>query len=153
MTIYLAGITANMVLFILALLAVAFFPVKTPEYLLTVMQVNPGSPAEQAGIQPGFQIIQMNYKTFPTHPQLREAADKSADSGEPIYLTLLQNTGEQQRIAVIPDAATGLIGITLTLTPSEYSGRTSGNILDRIKNLSLSYVRTTARMIREERRT
>ncbi len=152
MAIYLAGITANIVLFILALLAVAFFPVQTPEHLLTVTDINPGSPADRANIPVGSQIIQANYKMFPTQMELREITNQALNNGNPVYLTLVEETGERQRAAVIPDAATGLIGITLTPTPSNYGRQTSGNILARIKSLSVSYVKTTARIFTEERR-
>jgi regulator of sigma E protease len=78
----------------------------------SVKSVNPGDPAERAGLKPGDQVIAVNGERVVTGRQLADAISRNA--GHPVDLTL-RREGREIHITVTPEKRgdRGLIGIQI----------------------------------------
>jgi regulator of sigma E protease len=83
-----------------------------PDVNPSIERVNPGEPAEKAGLQPRDIVVAVNGERVIIGRQLSEAISRNA--GHPIELTILRN-GEERRVSVTPERSgdRGLIGITI----------------------------------------
>jgi regulator of sigma E protease len=83
-----------------------------PDVSPSIERVNPGEPAERAGLKAGDIVIAVNGERVIIGRQLSEAISRNA--GHPIELTV-QRDGREQRVTVTPEkhGDRGLIGITI----------------------------------------
>jgi regulator of sigma E protease len=83
-----------------------------PDVNPSIERVNPGEPAEKAGLRAGDVVIAVNGERVIIGRQLSEAISRNA--GHPIELTI-QRDGQEQRVSVTPEkhGDRGLIGITI----------------------------------------
>ena len=79
----LAGSAANVLLTITALaVAAVFFIAGGSEYAWTIAGVEPGGPAEKAGIRPGDRMVRVRNLVYPTPGELRKQIENSAKQGK-----------------------------------------------------------------------
>ena len=109
----LAGSAANVLLTITALaVAAVFFITGGSEYAWTIAGVEPGGPAEKAGIRPGDRMVRVRNIVYPTPGELRKQIENSAKQGSSISMGMLRgNTILDFRVK--PDPGTRGIGIRL----------------------------------------
>ena len=83
-----------------------------PDVNPSIERVNPGEPAEKAGLKAGDVVIAVNGERVIIGRQLSEAISRNA--GHPIELTI-QRDGQERRVSVTPEkhGDRGLIGITI----------------------------------------
>jgi regulator of sigma E protease len=83
-----------------------------PDVSPSIGRVNPGEPAEKAGLKVGDVVIAVNGERVIIGRQLSEAISRNA--GHPIELTI-QRDGQERRVMVTPEKQgdRGLIGITI----------------------------------------
>lgn len=83
-----------------------------PDVNPTVRSVNPGDPADRAGVKPGDIVVAVNGERVVFARQLAEAISRNA--GRQIDLTIRRN-GQEQHIGVTPEKRgdRGLIGIAI----------------------------------------
>ena len=109
----LAGSAANVLLTITALaVAAAFFIASGSGHAWTIAGVEPGGPAEKAGIRPGDRMVRVRNLVYPTPEELRQQIENSAEQGTRISMGMLRgNTILDFRVK--PDPRTKEIGIRL----------------------------------------
>ena len=111
----LAGSAANVLLTIAALaVAATFFTAQGSEYAWTIAWVEPGGPAEKAGIRPGDRMVRVRNLVYPTPVELRQQIDNSAEEGSAISIGMLRENATLD-FRVKPDPGTWRIGIELEL--------------------------------------
>jgi regulator of sigma E protease len=83
-----------------------------PDVNPSIERVNPGEPAEKAGLKAGDVVVAVNGERVIIGRQLSEAISRNA--GHPIELTIARN-GEERRVSVTPEKQgdRGMIGITI----------------------------------------
>jgi membrane-associated protease RseP (regulator of RpoE activity) len=149
----LAGVTANIALALAALLTVAvFLPATVDGPAWTVVEVEPGGPAAQAGILPGDCIVSIGDLAHPgmAPPGMKEIyreVMKAARRGGTLRTGVLRN-GSRISLQVRPEPETGRIGALLELweTPGRERRMTPQAIALRIWNTGETYTRTLQAM-------
>src|SRR5690606_24642679 len=83
-------------------------PVLRPQ----IVTVRPGSPAERGGLRPGDAILAVGERHRPSHEQVIDGIQASANTALPI---VVERDGEQVTLSVIPEGpeGEGLIGVEL----------------------------------------
>lgn len=145
----LAGPLANLALLAVAIMALALVPatgVRAP--IMTVDRVEPGSPAELAGIRPGDHIIQVGNVLVPDREELKLAIFKAMLSGRPLHLHLKRGS-RMLTLPVNPDQQTGRIGVTLAVyvSPAQRHQMGPGAVGSRAVDLGMAYFRSARLMV------
>ena len=145
----LAGPAANLVFLAAVLAALALVPFQLPRTpLITIDSVAPNSPADQAGVQQGDYIIQINNTLVPRPDELVRTISKAMLSGDTITLHLRRGP-KTHTIKVRPDPDTGLIGITVSryIPPPAQVSMHPGPVKDRFFKLTNTYFNATVALI------
>ena len=111
----LAGSAANLLLTITALAFAATFLIASgSEYAWTIAWVEPGGPAEKAGIRSGDRMVRVRNLVYPTPVELKQQIDNSAREGSAISIGMLREDAILD-FRMKPDPRTRKIGIELEL--------------------------------------
>lgn len=134
MLIILAGAAANALLLLAVMAALALLPVNRPAII--VREVEPQSPAQAAGLQPGDVITRSGNTLLPGPAQLRQTVADARGKSQDLSLTVSRE-GEPLHLTVPHRADRDTIGIRFE------TGRiTSGageNLADRFLNIGKTY--------------
>ncbi len=138
----LAGPASNIALMTIALVLVAVFPITTvnaPAW--TVADVEPGGPAQQAGLRAGDRIVVVNNLLHPTVQEMKEQIARARLTGRELNIIAVRNE-KSFTLKVKADPETSRIGIRLehaTMKRIEYpmTGRAIGQ---RVWNLGGAYI-------------
>jgi regulator of sigma E protease len=113
----LAGVTANLLLgaIIFSIVFTAGLPVYRAKIVPSIDQVNAGSPADQAGLQPGDTIVALDGVAFDqVKPSFSQKV--SSESGQTLHLTI-NHQGQNRQVDITsrknPPAGQGAMGVTL----------------------------------------
>ncbi len=149
----LAGITANIALALAALLMVAvLLPNTDNDAAWTAVEVQPGRPAEQAGMLPGDRIMSIGDlggtgMPPPSMKEIYREVMQAARRGETLRTGVLRN-GSRISLQVKPEPETGRIGVLLEFleAPGREPPMTARDIALRIWDTGETYTRTLQAM-------
>ena len=145
MTVILAGVAANMVLLLGVIAALAVWPAGNMNAtVLAVREIDPGSPAEAAGLMPGDLIVQAGDTLLPDPEQLAKQIAGAVESGGAITI-LVQRRHRQTVKRITPDRATKRIGIAFEQKAIEASSTGVGK---RFLNAGGIYLSSVADLFR-----
>lgn len=147
----LAGPLANVLTAVTALSMVATFPMGGPNVrTLEVTEVQPGSPAQEAGILAGDRIVRVGNIIHPPTEELRMQIREGAREGKTVGIGLIRGN-ESINLQVRPDPAMERIGIRLEyvdMAAPDYP-MDPEHVMRRILNMGERYIQTLSELARE----
>lgn len=144
-----AGSLVNLLTALVIFIGLNLGGADVPKYQTAIYSLEPGGPAQQAGLQPGDIILQANDKPVNTYQDLQYVVTLNANTR--VNLTIQRN-GQQQVIAVVPRSvdpnsghgATGIatmyifsdlkIDTVFPNTPAAQLGLQAGDVITAINN-------------------
>ena len=149
MAIILAGPMANLALMAVILFTLAAFPItQVNSPTLIVDSVAPGSPADQAGIQPGDQLVQVGTTLMPSGPELRQAIQQAGADNGTLRLKVFRRQATLN-IGVTPNPLTAQIGVSINHVPrpSQPYSMAPRAMGQRLNNLGHAYFDSIASIL------
>ena len=141
-----AGPVTNLILVLAILMVLAVSPITAENVpIITVSHVEPGTPAEAAGVRENDRIIRMGKFTNPAPGEIVQSVNTAIERGKPVEIRIVRGR-ENLKIKVEPDLATGRIGIGISRkTPQGRAhSMAPGAVAQRFKSITQAYINSFA---------
>jgi regulator of sigma E protease len=138
------------------------FPKEVTSNDLVISSLEPGSPAANAGLQPGDKIVQLNNQKHPTWTQL--LTEEALNANHPLRIVVDRN-GRKLSFAVTPrmDVKQGVgvagwrgdvqIGQVVPGSPAQAAGLRPGDLLIKVNNKPIASAATVQQAVIQSRGT